>query len=225
MDPFPYENVDEAQSEKGFNPKPTLRIVGIMSVFATAAVLLGKQYPITQVQVTDLESIEDSVEDLWSRNSCSDYEDDTIYTNASCSTPDKRASSLHCPAGGWCDVVCGDDCAAGSCAVCSMLALSNMTALCDNVHSIRMGSTELITAPPSEPLEEVELSKTERRVAFGCDAHSWCDFCGHECAKVVHWEKQYYGSHIGTGPASMEALNKIEHWCVAWRKTERNVTV
>lgn len=178
---------------------------------------------------TDSEPIS-SYSAQWAHNQCSEYDDDTVYTNASCSTPDKHASSDHCPENSWCDILCGTECAEGSCAVCTQMALSNMSKLCDEVHTIRMASKSLIVAAKPPPSQN-ELATMEaaaepatngRRMAYGCDAHTWCKFCGRECDLVVHWEKQYYGSHIGSGPASMEAVNRIEHWCVAWRQANKD---
>jgi len=210
-------------------------ILGGSVLFGTLLMvaLLGRDVFISDAQavtsMSETESPLDSFSAQWTHNECGTYDDDTVYTNASCSTPDKHASSDHCQEGGWCDTICGTECAEGSCAVCAQMALSNMTKLCDEVHNIRLAAKTLIVqAKPPPVLEDIVdpsqdgAPTTTHRMAYGCDAHTWCRFCDRDCDLVVHWEKQYYGSHIGSGPASMEALNRIEHWCVAWRQENKD---
>lgn len=177
-----------------------------------------------------MEEIPDT-EEKWTESECSEFDDDTVYTNATCKTPDEHATANHCVDGGWCYEICGTMCDEGSCAVCTQEKLSNMTSLCEEVHSIKNNKTSAsdyseAKIPTEKKLQLGRLSaeeiETHHRAAWGCDAHTWCEYCETDCKKVVRWEQKKYEevndvSNIGTGPASMEALNRIEHWCVTWR--------
>ncbi|KAH8052481.1 hypothetical protein JL722_10024 [Aureococcus anophagefferens] len=106
---------------------------------------------------------------------CSDYDDDTVYTNDSCVIYDEMSCDMYCVSGSWCDFFCGDECARGGGAICALTVLSNLTKSCEK-HG-------LCSAPAPSPSELVLdgvieaanmamllLSQFEQTcAAYGCD--------------------------------------------------------
>ena len=94
---------------------------------------------------------------------CAEFDDATIYTNASCTYWDTKACDAFCSdTNGWCNKLCGDACSEGSGAPCALGVLSNLTQTC----ATRADWTSAL--PTSAVSAPSDWTRTEGS-SLGCD--------------------------------------------------------
>lgn len=152
---------------------------------------------------------------LYQNESCSDFDDDGVYTSVSCSSYDEKSCETYCLGSEYCAYLCGagtESCDTGSGATCAMYALGRLTETCQSVDSM--------PNYPS-PLPDGVLEKDA--TTGGCDSHAYCTFCEpfEQCRKTLRkyapkvlgeeaWKKY---AKIGKGPLAMVMLANISAIC------------
>jgi len=141
---------------------------------------------------------------------CSDYDDDTVYTNDSCVVYDEMSCDMYCVSGSWCDFFCGDECARGGGAICALTVLSNLTKSCEK-HGLcsAPGSVSSVESDDSAPTPKPTASRAS---ANGCDHHAICSYClpNDYCQELV------LDGVIEAANMAMLLLSQFEQTCAAY---------
>lgn len=153
---------------------------------------------------------------LYENLTCSDFDDDSMYTSSTCSTYDEKSCETYCLGNEYCALLCGEgseSCDTGSGAVCAMYALGSLTETCQSIEDVPHFTPGVL---PDGVLDN------DASVG-GCDSHAYCSFCEpfEQCRKTLHhyapiilgeiaW-KEY--AKIGKGPLAMVLLANISAIC------------
>ena len=138
---------------------------------------------------------------------CSDYDDDTVYTNDSCVVYDQMSCDMYCISGSWCDHFCGDECARGGGAICALTVLSNLTKSCEKNGLCSAPGED--TSVESDDLAPTPKPTASRASANGCDHHAICSYClpNENCRELVEDDV------IQAANMAMLLLSEFEQTC------------
>ncbi|KAH8047197.1 hypothetical protein JL722_13180 [Aureococcus anophagefferens] len=142
---------------------------------------------------------------------CSDYDDDTVYTNDSCVIYG-MSCDMYCVSGSWCDFFCGDECARGGGAICALTVLSNLTKSCEKHGLCSAPGSVSVTSVESDDSAPTPKPTASRASANGCDHHAICSYClpNDYCQELV------LDGVIEAANMAMLLLSQFEQTCAAY---------
>jgi len=130
--------------------------------------------------------------------SCSEFDDDTTFTNVTCRVADEQVCEDSCYKCGWCSTLCKSECDRGSGVVCAMELLSNLTSTCALLSSMESAMEQetayhvsSATATGNASLSFDNLTE----ISGACDKHTMCEFCTGDCRELININTTHnYGS-------------------------------
>ena len=145
--------------------------------------------------------------DLVSIFECEDFDDDSLYSNATCKGFDRAACNVHC-ASGWCLELCEDSCKSGGGAVCASSLLSDVTSLCESV------AWEKYTPQRALAGHYPYGRGSDDGDADGCDHHLYCNYCNPTCQNLLNeYPEGKYIAFTNVGPHAMRLLSNLTEIC------------
>ena len=183
-------------------PSRVARAAGVATVCSASARAARDLHPLP----IGLTARRPRASDLVSIFEYEDFDDDSLYSNATCKGLTARRN-VHC-ASGWCLELCEDSCKSGGGAVCASSLLSDVTSLCESV------AWEKYTPQRALAGHYPYGRGSDDGDADGCDHHLYCNYCNPTCQNLLNeYPEGKYIAFTNVGPHAMRLLSNLTEIC------------